>query len=205
MPEIPLSAIPPQPAEQRAREEYQALVDANADVPLALEAQLEWAELLAQRDQQEAAIKVLKAAIEKEPPAELAERMQLRLANAYLAKGELPEALRRFEILAKDEKNPLAAEARARAGECYFRQQDWPHAVERLLPFRDHGPLQNLYGISDRALLRLGQAQAQLKQWEESRKSLEAVFGRFGQSRWVDEARYGAGWCCRIRVSLIRL
>ena len=193
-PEILLSVIPPQIGEQRAREEYQALIDAGPDSPLALEARLELSELYAQRDEHEPAIKLLREAIDKEPAADMTDRLQLRLANSYLAIDEIPEALRRFEILGKDEKNPLAAEARARAGECYFRQQDWPHAVERLLPFRDLQPFQNLIGVSDRALLRLGQAQAQLKQWDASRQSLETLINRFGQSRWVDEARYGVGW-----------
>ncbi len=159
-----------------------------------MEGRLELAELLAQRDQHEPAIKLLREAIDKEPAQEMIDRLQLRLANSYLAIDEVPEALRRFEVLGKDEKNPLAAEARARAGECYFRQQDWPHAVERLLPFRDQQPFQNLFGVSDRALLRLGQAQAQLKQWDASRQSLEALVNRFAQSRWVDEARFGMGW-----------
>ena len=201
-PEIAITVIPAQPGEQRARDEYLALIDAGGNVDLVLEAHLELAELLAQREQHEAAIKLLRDAIDKEPPAELADRMQLRLANSYLASDNLVEALRRFEVLGKDEKHPLAAEARARAGECYFRQQDWPHAVERLLPLREHPPFQNLYGISDRALLRLGQAQAQLKQWDASRQSLEALINRFGQSRWVDEARFGMGWAMQNKNEL---
>ncbi len=194
VPEILLSAIPLQVGEQRAQGEYQALIEAGPDSPLALEARLELSELLTQRDQHELAIKLLREAIDKEPPAEMTDRLQLRLANSYLAIDEIPEALRRFELLAKDEKHPLAAEARARAGECYFRQQDWPNAVQRLIPFRDLQPFQNLFGVSDRALLKLGQAQAQLKQWDSSRQTLETLVNRFGQSRWVDEARFGIGW-----------
>jgi TolA-binding protein len=63
-----------------------------------------------------------------------------------------------------------------------------------LLPFRDQQQLHNVPGISDRALLRLGQAQAQAGQWDASRATFDALVQRFPQSIWVDEARYGVGW-----------
>jgi cellulose synthase operon protein C len=193
-PDVALSAVPVQEGEKRARALYAALIAAGPDTQLALDGRLELAEMLAQRDEHQPALKLLGEALDKEPPPELTDRIELRRADSLLALDDIPQALRRFELLAKDEKHALAAEARGRAGECYFRQQDWTHAVERLIVFRDQGPFQNLPGVSDRALLRLGQAQGQLKQWDASRQSFETLINRFGQSRWVDEARFGIGW-----------
>jgi len=61
------------------------------------------------------------------------------------------------------------------------------------VPFRD-GELRSVYGVSDRALLRLGQSYAQSGQWEPSRATLAALVERFPQSPWAEEARYGIGW-----------
>jgi len=48
--------------------------------------------------------------------------------------------------------------------------------------------------LSDRALLRLGFALGEKKQWDASRQAYETLIGRFGGSPWVHEARYGIGW-----------
>src|SRR5207253_8729723 len=63
-----------------------------------------------------------------------------------------------------------------------------------LAVFRDQAPLQNVPGLTDRALLRLGHAYEKTKQWDLSRQAHEQVVGRFPQSPWVNEARYGIGW-----------
>ncbi len=41
--------------------------------------------------------------------------------------------------------------------------------------------------------MRLGFAFASAGNWDQSRQTYEALVGRFGQSQWVDEARYGIG------------
>ena len=61
-------------------------------------------------------------------------------------------------------------------------------------PFRDQGPLQNIPGVTDHALLRLGHVYASLTQWDQSRQSMEILLQRFPQSPWVHDARYGIGW-----------
>jgi tetratricopeptide (TPR) repeat protein len=71
---------------------------------------------------------------------------------------------------------------------------EWAEAVKHLTAFRDQPPLQNLPGLTDRALLRLGHAHGQLKQWDQSRQAHEQVVARFGSGPWVHEARYGVGW-----------
>jgi len=60
--------------------------------------------------------------------------------------------------------------------------------------FRDNGQYQNQAGLSDRALLRLGHAYAQMQQWEPSRQAYERLVGAFPNSPWADEGRYGMGW-----------
>src|SRR5206468_6996352 len=67
-------------------------------------------------------------------------------------------------------------------------------AVKRLALFRDQQPFQNVAGLSDRALLRLGHALSSLKEWDASRQAHERLAGAFPNSAWINEARYGIGW-----------
>jgi tetratricopeptide (TPR) repeat protein len=193
-PDIPLTAIPLQPAEQKARAQYQALIAAAADLPLANNARLELAELFTERGELDPAIPLLTEALDKEPPAELADRVRLRLGACHAAKKNYKAALAQFDVVAQNPKSLLVGEAHYRAGECLLQQGEAAEAVKHLVLFRDQPPFQNLPGLRDRALLRLGHAYAHLKQWNESRQALETLLGRFGNSSWIHEARYGIGW-----------
>jgi TolA-binding protein len=183
-----------QPAEEKARAAYKLLLNDFPDLPLTTEARFELAELYAQHDQNEEAIKLLTEGLDKEPAAELADKIRLRLGAAQAARGDFKAALGQFEAVAQNPKSPLAAQAQYRAGECFLQMKQWAEAVKRLLPFRDHPQLQNVPGVSDRALLRLGHAFAHLGDWNQSRQVLELLTQRFGNSPWVHEARYGIGW-----------
>jgi TolA-binding protein len=194
MPDVPLSTVPVQPAETQARAQYQALIAAFPDVALNADARCELAELLSDRNEHEAAIKLLREALDKEPGPELTDRIRVRLGNCLLLKGDAKAALGHFQAVAQNAKSPLMAQATYRLGECYLQLNDPAEAVKRLAAFRDKPPLQNVPGVSDRALLRLGHALGQLKQWEPSRHAHEQVVARFGNGPWAGEARYGMGW-----------
>jgi TolA-binding protein len=194
VPEVPLASIPLQPAEQKIRGQYQALIASFPDLPLATQARFELAELLAERNDHDAALKLLNDCLDKEPPAELTDKIHLRMGASYLAKKDAKTALAQFDVVAQNLKSPLAGEAHLRAGECLLQMDKPDEAVKHLSLFRDQPPFQNLPGISDRALLRLGHAFAALKQWDPSRQALENLLNRFGNSPWVHEARYGIGW-----------
>jgi TolA-binding protein len=195
MPEIALTVVPLRPAEQKVRALYRSLIDAFPDLPLAAgDARLELAELLGQRGDNDAAIKLLREALDKEPTADLTDKICLQLGACYFDKGDPKEGLAQFQRVLGNPKSPLLAQAHYRAGEAHMRTGGWAEAVKHLAVFRDQGPFQNIPGLSDRALLRLGQAYAQLKQWDQSRQAHEQVAGRFGNSPWLNEARYGIGW-----------
>ena len=194
VPDITVEAVPLQPAEQKARELYQTLITAGGTHLLTLEVRFELAELRARRGETEPAVALLNEALDLEPPAALAERMRMRLGVCYQARGEFGEAFGQFDTIAQEKTSPLAAEARYRAGECLLQQEDWEAAIAQLLPFRDQPALHNIAGISDRALLRLGHAYGLGKQWDASRQTFEMLIGRYGQSPWIDDARYGIGW-----------
>src|SRR5262249_36009 len=67
----PPDQVPPQPAETKTRALYQTLIAEFPDLPLSSLARLELGELLAERNEHEAAIKVFSEALDKEPPQEL--------------------------------------------------------------------------------------------------------------------------------------
>jgi TolA-binding protein len=191
---VPLSKVSVQPSEEKARTTYKTLIADFPDLPLTTEARFELAELYAQHDQNEQAIKLLTEGLDKEPAAALADKMRLRLGAALAARGDLKAALGQFEAVAQNPKSPLAPQAQYRAGECLLQTKQWSEAVKRLLLFRDNPQFQNVPGVSDRALLRLGHAFAHLGDWNQSRQALELLTQRFGASPWVHEARYGIGW-----------
>src|SRR5262249_11961563 len=161
------------------------------DLALAWEARFELAELLAQREEHDAAVKILKEALVKELAPELTDKVRLRLGACLAARGDPKSALAYFEPIAANPKGLYVAQAHCRAGECYLQLEQPAAAVKHLALFRDQQPFQNVPGVTDRALLRLGHALAYLKQWEPSRQAHEQVVNRFGNGPWVHEARYG--------------
>jgi TolA-binding protein len=194
VPEVPLKTVPVQPAELEARKHYQVLLEQFSDVSFNPDARFELAELLSERAEYEAAMKLLLDAFDREPSAELTDKIRLRLGDCLLRKGDARAALTHFEPIASNPKSSQCAQAKYRAGECYLHLEAPSEAVKYLAVFRDQGPFQNVPGLTDRSLLRLGYALSLLKQWDASRQAYEQVVNRFGSGPWVHEARYGIGW-----------
>jgi cellulose synthase operon protein C len=202
LPAVPLDKVPMQPAEKKARGLYQALIDGFGESPIATEARFELAELMADRNEHEQAVKLLNDVLDKEPSPELTEKIRLRMGGIQAAKGNLKAALAQFDAVAKNPKSTLAGWALYRAGEALLKDQQTDAAIKRLMIFRDQGPYQNLPGLSDRALLRLGYAYALTKAWEPSRQANERLVGVFPNSPWADEARYSMGWAFQQQKNL---
>jgi TolA-binding protein len=227
MPEVALESVPVQPAETQARARYQALIEAFPDVAINADARFELAELLSERHEHDPAVKLLQEALEKEPPADLTDKIKVRLGTALLDRGirktllakkklatpglpvrdkavaekeladgqeDIKAAQEQIQPVAENPKSPVVAHAVYREAECLLHQGRADEAIKRLVRFRDFGPFQNLPGLSDRALLRLGHALGEAKQWDASRQAYETLLGRFGGSPWVHEARYGQAW-----------
>ncbi len=193
-PTVAVSAVPMQPAEIQARTLYQALITAFPDLPVSVDARFELAELQSDRGEHDAAIKLLQEALDKEPAPELTDKVRVRLGAALLAKGEAKKALDQLTPLVNNPKSAMVAQATYRSGECQLQLGKADEAIKLLALFRDKGEFQNLPGLTDRALLRLGFALAQAKQWDPSRQAYEQVYSRFGNGPWAADARYGAAW-----------
>jgi cellulose synthase operon protein C len=193
LPEIARPTIPLQPSEDKARSVYRSLIKSFEELPLVLDARFELAEMLAERAEFDATVAILKEALDKEPPQELTDRIRLRLGDCLMAKKDFKGALAQFDSVT-DVKSPSFPQANYRAGECLIDQTDFAKAATRLAMFRDKGEFQNIPGLSDRALLRLGYALGKANQWDPSRQANELLTQRFGNSPWIHEARYGIGW-----------
>ncbi len=194
LPEVPPSAVAMQPSETQSRAEYQSLIAAFPDLAINADALFELAELQSDRGEHDAAIKQLQTALDKEPSPELTDKIKVRLGAAYLAKGEAKKALDVLTPLVNNPKSAMVGQATYRAGECQLALGKPDEAVKLFALFRDKGEFQNLPNLTDRALLRLGLALAQLKQWEPSRQAYEQVYNRFANGPWANDARYGAAW-----------
>ncbi|MBY0512477.1 MAG: tetratricopeptide repeat protein [Gemmataceae bacterium] len=178
---------------------YTKLIAEFPDLALAVEARLELAELYADKDKPDDAVKLLKDAIDKEPtdkptPPETLERVRLRLGSVYLAKKDYAAAQGQFDSVAANEKSPHRGQALYRSAECLIAQKKFEEAKNKLVVFRDNGAFHNVAGVSDRAVLRLGHCLLELKQWDAARQAFETLVGRYGNSPWVADARYGIGF-----------
>jgi TolA-binding protein len=124
----------------------------------------------------------------------LTEKVRLHLGGVQAAKGNIKGALQQFDAVAANPKSPLFGWAHYRAGEALIQNQQYPEAVKRLVILRDNPSFNNVPGLTDRALLRLGHANALLKNWGESRTAYDRLVNAFPTSVWADEGRYGIAW-----------
>ena len=102
---------------------YAAHVANFNDTLLGIDARFELAELLADRDEFDAAIKLLKEANDVEPRGdkmptpELVDRIRIRLGSCLAAKKDFDAALGYFDAVGNNPKSPLVAQGLYRAGE----------------------------------------------------------------------------------------
>lgn len=182
------------------RKAYGKLIAEFPDLSLAVEGRLELAEIQADHGQADDAVKLLKEALDKEPTdkptlPETTERIRLRLGTALFANKDVAGAQAQFDAVAGNERSPHRGAALYRSAECLMAQKKWEDAKNKLVLFRDNGAFHNLPGVSDRAMLRLGHALTELKQWDAARQAFDTVVGRYGDGNtWAIDARYGMGW-----------
>ncbi len=179
---------------------YTKLIAEFPNLSLAVEARLELAELLADAAKHDDAAKLLKEALDaeptdKSPPPDTTDRIRVRYGAALFAKKDVAGALAQFDAVAGNEKSAQRGVALYRAAECLMASGKTDEARAKLVIFRDNGAFHNVPGVSDRAVLRLGHALGELKQWEPSRQTFETLVGRYGDGNaWAVDARYGMGW-----------
>lgn len=183
-------------ADERAHAAYRKLIAEFADTALSVDARFELAEMLT--DPKES-VKLLQEALDKEPGdrpvlPETTERIRLRLGASLHAAKDYAAAASQFEAVAGNDKSPHRPQALYRAGESLLAAGECAKAVEKLAAFRDRGEFHNIGGVSDRAVLRLGQALAGAKDFDKSRQAFEVFLQRYGNSPFAAEARYGIGW-----------
>jgi cellulose synthase operon protein C len=191
--DVPLSAVPLQPAEKNARAAYESLIAAQPELlPLAAQARLELAEVHLQRGEPSAAaVKLLKQALDLEPAPDLSARIGLRLADCLFTGGDAVGGLRQLDRVGGLSDTPLAPVARYRAAAWIAGRGEWDKVVARLTPFRDEDALKKLDSVTDKALLLLGNAYAALGRFAPSTQAYEQLLATFADSSWRRHAYYG--------------
>jgi TolA-binding protein len=178
---------------------YNKLIAEFPDLFISVEARLELAELLADKQKADDAIKLLREAVDKETtdrpiPPETVDRIRLRLGAALFEKKDYAAAQGQFDAVGNNDKSPHRGQGIYRSAECLLAQGKAEEAKGKLMIFRDNPAFHNVGGVSDRALLRLGHALLALKQWEPARQSFETLVARYGNNNaWAVDARYGIG------------
>ncbi len=178
---------------------YNKLIAEFPDLSLAVEGRLELAEILADKQKPDEAIKLLREAVDKETtdkpiPPETIERIRLRLGAALFEKKDYVAAQGQFDAVGNNDKSQHRGQGLYRSAECMLAQGKTEEAKNKLVIFRDNGAFHNIPGVSDRALLRLGHALLALKQWEPAKQAFDTLVGRYGNNNtWAIDARYGTG------------
>lgn len=178
---------------------YAKLIEQFGGLSLAVEARLELAELVSEKKPDDA-IKLLKEAAEAETTdkpttPETTDRIRIRLGAALFDKKDYAAAQGQFDAVGNNDKSPHRAHGLYRSAECLLALNKPDEAQKKLVIFRDNAAFHNVAGVSDRALLRLGHALTQLKQWDASRQAFELLIQRYGNNNpWAIDARYGIGW-----------
>jgi len=139
LPDVPLAAVPLQPAETKMRDHYKALVAAFPDLPLSVDGRFELAELHADRDDFAPAIQLLTQSIDKEPPQDLTDKIRLRLGAIHQAKGDTKAAMEQFDAVASNLKSPQAAQAHYRPRQGRHPPGDLPRPADVPECRRRHG------------------------------------------------------------------
>lgn len=178
---------------------YARVIATAPDALLAVQARYELAEIESDLGNPEAAIKRLREALDVEPsdrpaPPEFTDKIRLRLGVAEFERQQYAAAQAQFEVVASNPQSPLRGQALYRLAECLLARDQFEEAKNTLKPFRDDAAMQQIAGVSDRAMLRLAHAYAALKNWESSRAACETLLSRYGQSPWRTEALYALGW-----------
>ena len=156
LPVVALKDLPLQPSETSARAQYQALIQAFPDLAANIDARFELAEMLSDRGEHDAAIKLLREALDKEPNPDLTDKVRIRLGVSLQAKGDTKAALNQFQTVAQNPKSAQLGHAVYRAGECLFQMGDHAEAVKRLARFRDEGPIPEYRGGVRQSALAFG-------------------------------------------------
>ena len=197
-PSIPRSDVPIQPAEGQARALYQVVVQEFPDLLLAVNAGLELAEMFAERAEWDRAIELLKTAKDAEPADKpltdiLIDPIRLRLGGCLIQKKQFDAALELFDVVSRHPQSPQLGLAHLHAAECLEAQGKPDEALKRYVMFRDNGQFQNLPGVTDLALVHIGDIHAAKKEWEPARQVYENCANRFPNGPYAAQARYGLG------------
>ena len=198
--EVPLSAVPVQPVETLMMDQYNMILTTWPNSPVASDARFELADHHASRGRIAAAIPLLKEALTKPNRDDLKEKINFLLGSCLFETNLDKEAIPLFESVIANVSSPLAPHAAFRCGEAYLQLKENDKAAVRFKLFIDQPTFQNLPGLSDRGLLRLGFAQAQQGQHAESQKTCALVITRFPRSPFLVEAQFAQGEALQAQV-----
>jgi tetratricopeptide (TPR) repeat protein len=193
-PEVKLASIPVTPAEQKARDLYNKALDTAPDSPICNDMRLDLARMYFDRGEADQTIGLLSAALDKNPAPEQAQKLRVRLGNAYLMKKDAAGAMKEALAALENANSPSRPAAYLVKGRAQMLSKDYGAAITTLSRYRNGAEKYVQAGpVTEEGLMRLAEAYAAAGNWEESRATYEHLLGRFGQGRFVSEAKFGAG------------
>jgi TolA-binding protein len=189
---------------------YEELLEKHADSNLTNNVMLELAEVEFEAGGEDAggnAVKRLQALLEKNPNAELKRLANYRLGIAYFSQKEYSDSAKAFEAVMADAPGNLLVSAAWQAGEARRQVAMSANGNAREDAFKAslknyhaaiNAKLQGADGnsaeLQKQAVLRAGQVQASLEDWEASQAEFDKFIAGNPRHNLVRTAHLGLGW-----------
>jgi TolA-binding protein len=171
---------------------YDYLLQKYPQSPVAERARFEMAELTFDAKNFDAVVGQLKQTIASAADKNVKEQAMFRLGWAYLSKGDAEAAAKAFEaMIAEFPQSERIATARYQAGEMRVKLKEFEPA---LVHFTAAVAIRNAKDIRESALIRQGEMQTLTGKWTDAAATHLHFQGEFPASKWIQQARFGAGW-----------
>ncbi|MBI97227.1 MAG: hypothetical protein CMO78_01580 [Verrucomicrobiales bacterium] len=189
---------------------YEELLEKHADSNLTNNVMLELAEVEFEAGGEDAggnAVKRLQALLEKNPNAELKRLANYRLGIAYFSQKEYSDSAKAFEAVMADAPGNLLVSAAWQAGEARrqvamsangnVREDAFKASLKNYhaaIKAKLEGADRNAAELQKQAVLRAGQVQASLEDWEASQAEFDKFIAGNPRHNLVRTAYLGLGW-----------
>lgn len=171
---------------------YELLLQQYPQSQVAERARFEMAELTFDAKNFDAVVGQLNQTIAGSADSSVKEQAMFRLGWAYMSKGDAEAAAKAFEaMVAGFPQSERAATAHYQAGEMCVKLKDFERALGH---FTAAVAIRNAKEIRESALIRQGEMQNLTGKFGDAAATYVHFQGEFPTSKWIQQARFGAGW-----------
>lgn len=171
---------------------YEFLLQNYPQSPLAERARFEMAELSFDAKNFDAVLAQLQQTITSATDKNVKEQAMFRLGWTYQGKGDADAAAKAFEaMIVGFPQSERVATAHYQAGEMRVKLKEFEAALSH---FTTALAIRNAKDIRESAMIRQGEMQTLTGKFADAGKTYQQFQREFPTSKWIQQARFGAGW-----------